>query len=181
MGFWHTTTMAETNNLKERLEELRALRKGLHKLQKEAFMAAPPMPAQGGGGAPPMDPAMAGGAPPQGMPPQGMPPQGMPPGGGPPVDPATGMPIDPNTGMPMDPNAMGGGDPGGQVMTPEMLDELLGVIEELAASNEQQEQKFAQMEQAIQECMAKCDEIESRAAEAAVPADPMAGAGPGWQ
>lgn len=69
----------------------------------------------------------------------------------------------------MDPSMMGGAPPqdpaAGGPLTPEMLDELLGVIEEIAQRQEQQDQAGQQLQQAIEECMAKCEEIEQRLAQ----------------
>ena len=186
--------MSDNNqSLSVRLTALKSLRAELQSFRKTAFMAAPPMP--GGGGQPPMDPSMMGGGgmPPGGMPPGGMPPGGqppmdpsmmgggqppmdpammgggMPPGGQPPMDPAMmggGMP--PGGQPPMDPSMMGGGQPpAGGGMTPEMIDELLGVIEGLAASAEESEKRFEQMEGAMQESMAKLEDLEQRLASVA--------------
>ena len=176
--------------LKARLTTLREVRAELESIRKEAFMAAPPMP----GGAPPMDPAMMQGGMPPGMPVDpntGMPMDpammqgGMPPG--PPVDPNTGMPmdpammqggmppgppVDPNTGMPMDPAAMGGAPPqeAGQ-LTPEMVEELLGVIEELAAGAEKQEAINQELMQNQEELAAQLDDLNRRlSVEAVTPA-----------
>ena len=164
--------MSDNNqSLSVRLTALKSLRAELQSFRKTAFMAAPPMP--GGGGQPPMDPSMMGGG---GMPPGGMPPGGQPPmdpsmmgGGQPPMDPAMmggGMP--PGGQPPMDPSMMGGGQPpAGGGMTPEMIDELLGVIEGLAASAEESEKRFEQMEGAMQESMAKLEDLEERLASVA--------------
>ena len=169
---------------KQRLSALQNVREELNTIRKEAFMAAPPMPGGGGGGMPPgMDPAMMQGGMPPGMDPSmmqgGMPPGmdpsmmqgGMPPGG---------MPVDPNTGMPMDPSMMGGpppgGDPtGGSPITPEMLEELMGVIEGIAASSEEHEKALQQLAQQTEECLAKCDELEQVIAQ--LSAAPAPGAG----
>lgn len=154
--------------LKTRLANLRQERAELALIQKEAFMAAPPMP--GGGGMPPqgmppgMDPSMMGGMPPQGMPPGmdpsmmgGMPPQGMPP---------QGMPVDPATGMPMDPNAMGGQQqPPASPLTPEMLEELIGVVEQLAAGQEKSEQALQQMAQQQEEIMGQFEQMQQQLAQ----------------
>lgn len=162
----------DLNTLKTRLANLRQVRADLETIRKEAFMAAPPMPGAGGappqGGMPPgMDPAMMqqGGMPP-GMDPammqQGMPPQG----GGMPVDPNTGMPIDPNTGMPMDPNAMGGQPQAPpSPLTPEMVEELIGVIEELTAGSEQHEKAIQQMAQQQEDLAGRFEELEQRLAQ----------------
>ena len=178
----------DLNTLKARLATLRRVRADLETIRKEAFMASPPMPGGGGGGMPPQ------GMPPQGMPPQGMPPQGMPvdPNTGMPIDPNTGMPIDPNTGMPMDPNAMGGQMPpqgmpvdpntgmpmdpnamGGQQqqqppaspLTPEMLEEMIGVIEQLTAGSEQHEKALQEIAQQQEEIVNRFDELEQRLAQ----------------
>lgn len=154
--------------LKTRLANLRQERNEIALIQKEAFMAAPPMP--GGGGMPPqgmppgMDPSMMGGMPPQGMPPGmdpsmmgGMPPQGMPP---------QGMPVDPATGMPMDPNAMGGQpQPPASPLTPEMLEELIGVVEQLAAGQEKSEQALQQMAQQQEEIMGQFEQMQQQLAQ----------------
>ena len=146
------TPIIDIASLKTRLHELNRTRAELETICKEAFMASPPMPAPGG-----------------------MPPQGMPPQGGPPVDPATGMPIDPNTGMPMDPNAMQGGMPpqggppqgGGSPLSPEMVEQILGLLEELAASKEQHEKALQQLGQQLEECMGKQDELDRQFAQLA--------------
>jgi hypothetical protein len=180
---------ADLASMKQSLARLRQERADLETIRKEAFMAAPPMP---GGGAPPgMDPSMMqGGMPPQGMPVDpntgmpmdpsmmqgGMPPQGMPPGmdpsmmqGG--MPPQGGPPVDPNTGMPMDPSMMQGGMPPQQQpppaspITPEMLEEIIGVIEQLAAGSEQHEKEMQGMKQQLEESMARFDELEQRLAQ----------------
>ena len=113
----------------------------------------------------PMDPNAMGGMPPQGMPP-GMDPSMMQ-GGMPPQ----GMPVDPNTGMPMDPSMMQGGMPPQQQpppaspITPEMLEEIVGVIEQLAAGSEQHEKEMQGMKQQLEEAMANFDELEQRLAQ----------------
>ncbi len=149
--------------LKTRLANLRQERNEIALIQKEAFMAAPPMP--GGGGMPPqgmppgMDPSMMGGMPPQGMPP-GMDPSMM--GGMPPQ----GMPVDPATGMPMDPNAMGGQpQPPASPLTPEMLEELIGVVEQLAAGQEKSEQALQQMAQQQEEIMGQFEQMQQQLAQ----------------
>ena len=173
---------ASTLNLTARLDALKSLRGELVEIRKSAFMAAPPMPQAGG--APPMDPAMAQ----QGMMPFGMDPAmmgGMPPqdpammGGGAPVDPATGMPMDPAMmggmpmdpammgGMPMDPAMMGGMPPqdpaaGGEGgITPEMLDELLGVIEDLAAGQEELGAGMQQIQQAVEATIEEVEDLKA--------------------
>lgn len=160
---------ASISELRNRLTDLRTLRRELDTIKKEAFMAAPPMP---GGGAPPMDPAMMqGGMPPvdpatgmpMGAPPidpaTGMPMGGAPPAGMPPVDPATGMPMGaPPAGMPPAPPA----PPADQLLTPEMLEQILGVIEELAAANEQQQQVNQQLTQGLEDLAAQVDELNQR-------------------
>jgi hypothetical protein len=132
----------------------------------------------------PMDPSMMqGGMPPQGMPPGmdpsmmqgGMLPQGMPPGMDPSMMqggmPPQGMPVDPNTGMPMDPSMMQGGMPPQQQpppaspITPEMLEEIIGVIEQLAAGSEQHEKEMQGMKQQLEDVMANFDELEQRLAQ----------------
>lgn len=167
--------------LKTRLANLRQERAELALIQKEAFMASPPMP--GGGGMPPqgmppgMDPSMMGGMPPQGMPPGmppgmdpsmmgGMPPQGMPP---------QGMPVDPATGMPMDPNAMGGQQPPASPLTPEMLEELIGVVEQLAAGQEKTEQALQQMAQQQEEIVGQFEEMQQQLAQMFSAPQPGAG------
>lgn len=124
-------------SIDERLSALRALRKELGDIRKEAFMAAPPMP----GAAPPMDPAMMGG------------------GGAPPMDPAM-MGAPPMGG---DPAAAGPGP-----LSPEMIEELLGVIEELAAASEQHEATGQQLAQQVEELMARQEDLERRLATSAV-------------
>jgi hypothetical protein len=135
---------------------------------------APPMdPAMmQQGGAPPMDPAMMqqGGAPPMdpAMMQQGAPPQ---------VDPATGMPIDPTTGMPMDPAAMQGGvtnvdpatgmpidpatgmpvgappaapaAPAAPAVDPALLDQIVGLLEEMGQQMQQQGAAFEELKSAV--------------------------------
>ena len=112
-----------------------------------------------------MDPSMmqGGGMPPQGMPP-GMDPSMMQGGGMPPQ----GMPVDPNTGMPMDPSMMQGGapqQPPAPPITPEMLDEIIGVVEQLAAGSEQHEKEMQGMKQQLEEVMSSFDELEQRLAQ----------------
>ena len=155
---------ADLASMKQSLARLRQERADLETIRKEAFMAAPPMP---GGGMPPgVDPSMMQG---------GMPPQGMP------VDPNTGMPMDPSMmqggmppqGMPpgMDPSMMQGGMPPQQQpppaspITPEMLEEIVGVIEQLAAGSEQHEKEMQGMKQQMEESMARFDELEQRLAQ----------------
>lgn len=193
------------SQLRERLADLQQFSGTLNTILKQAFMAAPPMPApQGmpppgmGGGMPidpntgmPMDPAMM----------QGMPPPGM--GGGMPVDPNTGMPmdpammqgmmqgmpppgmgggipIDPNTGMPMDPAMMQQGGvappPQGGGIPPEIMEELFGIVEELARRAQDAEGRMAKMEEALQEVMATCQDLES-ALQSAASAPPA----PNWR
>jgi phage shock protein A len=137
---------ADLASMKQSLARLRQERADLETIRKEAFMAAPPMP---GGGMPPgMDPSMMQG---------GMPPQGM--------------PVDPNTGMPMDPSMMQGGMPPQQQpppaspITPEMLEEIIGVIEQLAAGSEQHEKEMQGMKQQLEDVMANFDELEQRLAQ----------------
>ena len=153
---------ADIASMKQSLVRLRQERAELETIRKEAFMAAPPMP---GGGMPPgMDPSMMQG---------GMPPQGMP------VDPNTGMPMDPSMmqgggmppqGMPpgMDPSMMQGGapqQPPAPPITPEMLDEIIGVVEQLAAGSEQHEKEMQGMKQQLEEVMSRFDELEQRLAQ----------------
>ena len=176
---------ADIASMKQSLVRLRQERAELETIRKEAFMAAPPMP---GGGMPPgMDPSMMqGGMPPQGMPVDpntgmpmdpsmmqggGMPPQGMPPG----MDPSMmqgGMPPQgmPPQGMPpgMDPSMMQGGapqQPPAPPITPEMLDEIIGVVEQLAAGSEQHEKEMQGMKQQLEEVMSRFDELEQRLAQ----------------
>ena len=134
---------ADIASMKQSLVRLRQERAELETIRKEAFMAAPPMP---GGGMPPgMDPSMMQG---------GMPPQGM--------------PVDPNTGMPMDPSMMQGGapqQPPAPPITPEMLDEIIGVVEQLAAGSEQHEKEMQGMKQQLEEVMSRFDELEQRLAQ----------------
>jgi len=144
--------MSDTNSsLTQRLDDLKKLRQEVGEIRKTAFMAAPPMPQ--GGGQPPMDPAMAQQA-------------------GPPVDPATGMPMDPammQQGMPpqaappMDPAAAAGAPPQGGGITPEMLDELLGVVEELAAGQEELGAAVKQLGQQNQELQAELEDVRQSA------------------
>jgi len=81
------------------------------------------------------------------------------------------MPVDPNTGMPMDPSMMQGGMPPQQQpppaspITPEMLEEIIGVIEQLAAGSEQHEKEMQGMKQQLEESMARFDELEQRLAQ----------------
>lgn len=141
------------SNLQARFDALNYERAQIGEIMKQAFMAAPPMPQPGAvqdpaamqGGAPPMDPAMM-----QGQPP--MDPAMM--GGAPPMDPAMmqGQP-------PMDPAAA---DPaaGGAPMDPQIVDQLVGALEDLSnqfmsfaqetqATIEQLKQESAQQEEAI--------------------------------
>jgi len=105
------------------------------------------------GGAPPMDPAMMQ----QGQmpvdPATGMPmdPAMMQQGAPPPVDPATGMPIDPATGMPMDPAAMGGAPaaPPAPPIDPALIDQIVGLLEEMGQKVQQQGEQFAQFQQVV--------------------------------
>jgi hypothetical protein len=85
--------------------------------------------------------------------------------------PPQGMPVDPNTGMPMDPSMMQGGMPPQQQpppaspITPEMLEEIIGVIEQLAAGSEQHEKEMQGMKQQLEDVMANFDELEQRLAQ----------------
>ena len=171
-------------SMSDRLAEIKKVREDLESIRKMAFMAAPPMPP-GGGGAPPMDPAMMQGGPPMDP--------AMMQGGMPPVDPATGMPMDPammQGGMPPDPAMMQGGPPmdpaAGGPITPEMIDEIVGIIEGLAANSQQMEQALQQMSeqveqalqqlgQQLQECVEKVEDIEQGLAQMHAPAGGGAG------
>jgi hypothetical protein len=173
----------QTNALKERLAALHNVRVEIESIRKEAFMAAPPMPGGMPQGPPidpntgmPMDPSMMQGGMPPGPPidPNTGMPMGMPPG--PPIDPNTGMPmgmppgppIDPNTGMPMgmpmDPSMMQGGAPpqDAGTLTPEMVEELLGVIEELAANAENQEKINQELMQGLEDLATQLDDLNRR-------------------
>jgi len=152
--------------LRQKFSDLSQEVKELKNFRKSAFLAAPPMPQ---GGAPPMDPAMMqqGGAPPMdpAMMQQGAPPQ---------VDPATGMPIDPTTGMPMDPAAMQGGvtnvdpatgmpidpatgmpvgappaAPAAPAVDPALLDQIVGLLEEMGQQMQQQGAAFEELKSAV--------------------------------
>jgi hypothetical protein len=152
-----------TKTLKERLSDLKRFQGELKEIRKEAFMAAPPMP-QGGApmGGPPMDPAMmgAGGAPP-------MDPAMM---GGPPMDPAMmgAPPMDPAMmgGPPMDPAMMGAGGapPEAPMITPEMFEEMLSIVEEVAAGHEQQEKTIGMLQQQVEELAGELDAMRQEAA-----------------
>ena len=160
--FCQNTRMDDTIiDLKNRLSALKTERRELDAIQKEAFMAAPPMP---GGGQPPMDPSMMQGGPP-------MDPSMM--QGGPPMDPSMMQ-----GGPPMDPSMMQGGQPqGGGPVTPEMLEQLLGVIEELAASSEQHEQALQQLAQQNAELADELEETNKALAELSGAAQPHPGYG----
>lgn len=131
--------------LRNRLNTLSQEVSDLKQLRKSAFLAAPPMPQ---GGAPPMDPAMMqGGAPP-------MDPAMMQQGGAPPMDPAMmggAPPMDPammQGGMPMDPAAMGGAPPAPPI-DPALIDQIIGLLEEMGQKVQQQGQAMEQLQQAI--------------------------------
>ena len=117
-----------------------------------------------------MDPSMMQGAPP-------MDPAAMQ-GGAPPIDPATGQPM-------MDPAAMGGAppaDPNAGAITPETIDQILGLLEEMGQKMEgdaQANKAFQdQIGQAIQDMGAQLDDLDKRvaemAAQAAAAPDPLA-------
>jgi hypothetical protein len=152
--------------LRQKFEDLSQEVVELKNFRKSAFLAAPPMPQ---GGAPPMDPAMMqqGGAPPMDpamMQQQGAPPQ-VDPNTGMPIDPNTGMPIDPNTGMPMDPAAMQGGvtnvdpatgmpigapaAPAAPAVDPALIDQIVGVLEEMGQKMQQQGAAFEELKSAV--------------------------------
>jgi len=96
-------------------------------------------------------------------------------GGVPPMDPNTGMPMDPsmmggvppmdpNTGMPMDPSMMGGAPPQGGAMPPEMIDQFLGVMEEIAAAVEELGGQVEAIVGAVEELGGKVEDQDSRLA-----------------
>jgi len=153
-----------SSELKQRLEDLRTAADSLRSLAKEAFMAAPPMPAPGG--APPMDPSMMGGG---GMPMDPSMMGGMPAGGGMPMDPSM---MGGGGGMPMDPSMMGG-DPAAGGMPPEAMDQILGVLEELAAANEAATQELSMLKEQVADMQQQIDEMDkamaSMAAASAAP------------
>lgn len=64
----------------------------------------------------------------------------------------------PPAGMPPAPPA----PPADQLLTPEMLEQILGVIEELAAANEQQQQVNQQLTQGLEDLAAQVDELNQR-------------------
>ena len=172
--------------LQQRFAALSAEVDELKQLKKVAFLPAPPMPQ----GPPPMDPAMMqqGGAPP-------MDPSMMQ-GGAPPMDPSMmqggAPPVDPNTGMPMDPSMMQGGMPpggdpaaqGAPPIDPALIDQIVGLLEEMGQKIQQQGQSLEELQNAItgelqdlgdQVATLEKRLVESEAASAA--AQPAAGAG----
>jgi len=107
----------------------------LKQLRKSAFLAAPAMPQ---GGQPQMDPAM--------MQQQGAPP--VDPATGQPMDPAMmqqgGPPVDPNTGQPMaDPAAAA------PPIDPALIDQIVGLLEEMGQKVQQQGEQLAQFQQSV--------------------------------
>ena len=50
-------------------------------------------------------------------------------------------------------------------ITPEMLDEIIGVVEQLAAGSEQHEKEMQGMKQQLEEVMSRFDELEQRLAQ----------------
>ena len=152
------SNQATVSNLQKRLFGLQNEYAALKEIRKSAFMAAPPMPQ---GPPPPMDPAMAqGGAPPMGGMPPVDPATGMPMdpammGGAPPMDPAMGgmPPVDPATGMPMDPAAAGGAPPEAPAITPEIVDQILGLLEEMGQGMEAMKQQLTQLQQGTESAL----------------------------
>ena len=184
--------------LKQRFSELSAEVDELKQLKKVAFLPAPPMP-QGPppmdpsmmqGGAPPMDPSMMqGGAPP--MDPSMMQ-GGMPPGMDPSMMQGGAPPVDPNTGMPMDPAMMQGGMPpggdpaaqGAPPIDPALIDQIVGLLEEMGQKIQQQGQAMEELQNAItgelQDLGDQVATLEKRLVEteaAGAAAQPAAGAG----
>jgi hypothetical protein len=170
--------------MRARLQSLEGERQALEEIRKTAFMASPPMPQ---GATPPMDPASQG-APPvdpaTGMP---MDPAMM---GAPPMDPSMaqgGMPpVDPATGMPMDPAAMGA-PAEAPAITPEIVDQILGLLEEMGQGMEGLKQQVTALQQgtevAIQEMgdqIMELDKAVAGAAGVAADAAPAAQKAPAW-
>lgn len=155
------------SDLRRKLSHIRDERDELMAFSKMAFIPSPAMPQ---GPPPPMDPAMTQG----GMPPVD-PATGMPMQGPPPMDPAMmpgGMPpVDPATGMPMDPAMMGAPPAAAPPLTPEAVDQILGLLEEMGQQMQglqQESQQFRQqVEQALNELNDQMLELDQRAAQSA--------------
>lgn len=137
------------SDLRLKLSHIRDERNELVAFRKVAFMPSPAMPQ---GPPPPMDPAT------------GMPMQG----GMPPVDPATGMPIDPS--IPGAPPAEPAAAP---PLSPEAVDQILGLLEEMGQQLQglqQESQQFRQqVEQALNELGDQLIELDQRAAATSAP------------
>lgn len=176
-------------SVKSRLQALLEEQASLQQLRKSAFMPAPPMPQ----GPPPMDPAMMqGGAPPV-DPATGIPMDpAMMQGGAPPMDPAMmqggAPPVDPATGMPMDPAMMqGGGAPQQPAVTPEVIEQIVGLLEEmgqrLEALTAENQQLKASLEQSVGDLSDQVIELDKAMSALAAKGDAQAAAAPapaGW-
>ncbi len=171
------SNQGNTAALRYALEKIVSERNELADLRKLAFMPAPAMPQ----GPPPMDPAMMqqGGAPPMdpSMMQQGAPPMdpsmaqgGMPPQGGPPMDPSMmqqgAPPSDPNAAPPESP------------ISPEMMDQVLGMLEEIGqkmqALSDDSGKFRQQVEQAINDLGEQVTELDQRFAQMASVTAPAA-------
>ena len=134
------------SDLRLKLSHIRDERNELVAFRKVAFMPSPAMPQ---GPPPPMDPAMAQ-------------------GGMPPMDPATGMPIDPS--IPGAPPAESAAAP---PLSPEAVDQILGLLEEMGQQLQglqQESQQFRQqVEQALNELGDQLIELDQRAAATSAP------------
>ena len=141
------------------MQQISLERKALGDLRKSAFMPAPPMPQ----GAPPADPSM------------------MQQGGAPPMDPSMmqqgAPPMDPSMmqSAPMDPSMMqqGGTDPNASapVISPEMIDEIMGALEDMATQMQQDREASDQFRQQVEQALTEIDgqiaELDQRLAEVA--------------
>jgi hypothetical protein len=163
--------MASTNSsLAQRLSAARAQMDAFDRLRKEAFQPAPAMPQ----GAPPMDPAMMQqGAPPMdpAMMQQGAPPMdpSMMQQGAPPMDPAMMQ----QGAAPMDPAAA-------PTVTPEQLEEMMTLLEDMANGLGQAMQRIDALEQAAQQVGQQQEEILSTLQSAMQPAQDEAAPAGGW-
>ncbi len=163
------------SDLRRKLAHIRDERDELVAFRKVAFMPSPPMPQ---GPPPPMDPAMAqGGAPP--MDPSMMQQGGPPPG--PPMDPTMmqggAPPVDPATGMPMDPAAAGAPPAEAPPITPEAMDQMIGLLEEMGQQMQGLQQESAQfrqqVEQALNDLNDQVMELDQRLAQASAAPAPV--------
>lgn len=145
-----------TNQLRDAIDTLRGIKAQI----KQAFTPMPQdMPQQAMAGAPPMDPAMMGGAMPPGAPPMDPAMAGgaapMPAQAAPPMDPAMAGGAMPPGAPPMDPTAGGAPVPPediGAVIDQVMasMEEIIGVIQELGAQNQELSARLDALEQAQQ-------------------------------